>query len=260
MLGIGFGLSALLYAAATVLHLSHLKSLTREKVRQAHVLEYTAVGVHLVTIVLLGTSEGMDTLGHRACIPTLVALILCMLALVVRDPFGIIGSHVSPVAAVVQIATLLGLGATQEATAPHALSTVSLVHISASALGFLGFAVAYTFAALHTAKDARLRAHVAGGGLLRLPSLQRLERTMYAVLAFSFVLYTAGAALGSTMSSSGASIPSHLPFAILSWLCFAAVLGLRWFRGWAGRRAALLVMGGFVGNLAVALAYYFKLA
>ncbi len=170
------------------------------------------------------------------------------------------GAFAAPVAAVVLYAAALSGHAVMaaDATVPTSLA---LVHIGASGLGFLGLTTSFVLACLYLVQEQQLRHRPFMPLVRRLPPLERLERHMFRALGVGFGLFTLGAILGAVwllqLRPEWSPEPQHV-LAFVSWGVFGILVGLRLVTGWSGRRAAMLLALGYLGTVAVVMLYYFR--
>ena len=80
------------------------------------------------------------------------------------------------------------------------------------------------------------------------PPLLTLERYMFRLLAFGFVLLTLALASGIVFSEQLFGKPVTFThknvFSVAGWLAFATLLFGRWRYGWRGRTALKWILGG----------------
>ena len=90
---------------------------------------------------------------------------------------------------------------------------------------------------------------------LALPALQDMEKFLYFLVAFGFVLLSLAIITAILfMPSTGGGIPLHKPIlSVISWLVFAVFLVGRFKKGWRGKIAASWTITGF---LFLFLAYF----
>ncbi|MEZ4368943.1 MAG: cytochrome c biogenesis protein CcsA [Kofleriaceae bacterium] len=148
--------------------------------------------------------------------------------------------------------------------AADALSGLGRVHISLATLGVAIFALASAVAVLYLLKDRSLRGRrldtvsMRGDGT----SLEGLDRMGHVLVWVGFPIFTLALVLGAVwVSRLGASFwRIEYPIALVTWGCFAALLGARQLWGWRGRRAAKLTLAGFAAALVVLALYLLRRA
>jgi len=145
-----------------------------------------------------------------------------------------------------------------------ALSALGRVHISLATLGVALFALASAMASIYLMKDRSLRGKrfdtmsFRGAGA----SLESLDRMGHVLVWVGFPIFTLALVLGAVwVSRLGASfVRIEYPIALVTWGCFAALLGARQLWGWRGRRAAKLTLAGFAAALVVLAIYLVRRA
>lgn len=125
-------------------------------------------------------------------------------------------------------------------------------------IGTLAYAVlflALLHAVLMAGAERRLRAAPTDAGVLaafidRLPPLLAMERVLFRLVGFGFVLLTLTAVSGMFWSETIFGRPFRFDhktvFTLLAWSAFATLLLGRWRWGWRGRTALRLTILGFV--------------
>ena len=231
-------------------------------------LRRRGVAATLVATLLLGAGVALDLLGqagsgagHLAFGPRVMLIVTCgVTGLFVAGrtwrALPVAGSVVAPIAAVVVCA--LGIQALEPAEPPvvAALGPVSVLHISATILGFLLFVPAYVLSVLFLSQQYALKTR--NPVHPSLPSLMRLDHLAWRLLYVGFPLYSSGLLLGLAWHErvpGAMAVPSRHVFAVLGWLFYAGIIWLHVRRGWRGRGAALAVMGAFVVTLGAVLLY-----
>ncbi len=172
------------------------------------------------------------------------------LALDFRYHLPVAGAFVAPFTVAVMVPAHLVHG-NARAIAPELTHSVALaVHVGAAALGTAALALAFGLAVLYLASEKQLKSKSTGRLFARLPSLELIDRLGYQLAVWGFVFLSLAIATGSLASreSTGATMPLQPKeaFAILAWALFAALIQARLVAGWRGRRAAMLVVIGFV--------------
>lgn len=168
------------------------------------------------------------------------------------------GGIVAPFATVV-LGTLLN-NAGGQVPGMKAVAVLTPVHIATSVVGFLFFAAAFTAATLRLVADARLRERH-GLGWPRMPPIATLDRFTFAALRLGFPFYTIGIVLGAVWAWWGSEAGPLLPEYVLGvgvWVLYAALILAFTRSGWRGRKAAVLVIVGFMATLSVVLMYAFR--
>ncbi len=128
------------------------------------------------------------------------------------------------------------------------------LHVSVAVLAIAILSIAAVFAILQLVKD-----YSGGTGsttervLSGLPSADDMERTSYRLTAVGFVLWTFTLVAGAIWAEHAWGRPwgwdAKEVWTLVIWLIYAGYLHARATRGWDGRRAAWLVITGFVAIL-----------
>lgn len=160
---------------------------------------------------------------------------------------------------IVTLPLLLGLGAAVhifyravEGIPPILDSVWLIIHVAAAVSAIAAFAIAALLAVLQLsvstgwAKTNRWLAH--------LPDADLLERVSYRFAAVGFVLWTFTLVAGAIWANDAWSRPwgwdAKEVWTFVIWVIYAAYLHARATRGWDGRRAAILVLIGFMAVVA----------
>jgi ABC-type uncharacterized transport system permease subunit len=167
-----------------------------------------------------------------------------------RGAIPLAGAFIAPLAVAVMVPAHL-FPAAKHAIAPRLLNSGTLfVHVAAATLGTAALALAFGLAALYLGSEWQAKRKRPGRLFARLTSLESIDRAEYRLAVWGFVLLSLAIATGSLVSQAAAEGPLPLApkeaFALLAWVLFAAMIQARLAAGWRGRRAALLVVIGFV--------------
>jgi ABC-type uncharacterized transport system permease subunit len=119
------------------------------------------------------------------------------------------------------------------------------LHAGAALAGIAVFAIASVLALFYVLLERQLKERKPGWLFLRLPPLETLDVLSYRLTLVGFVLVSLAIASGAIFTS-GWKWDSKELFALATWVVTAVVVNARITVGWRGRRAALLVMAGFV--------------
>lgn len=170
--------------------------------------------------------------------------------------FPLLGPTVSSLTAMVCIALALHR-VFPTPPGPHAVGPLTIVHISATLVGYFLFVPAFILATLYCAQSWRLKTKQSTS--TRLPSLVTMELMAWRLLTMGFVLFTLGIVGGFiTQESSGVALrPAHV-LAAIAWLVYAVALYRRYATGWSGTRAAVTVLVGFVWTSGAVLLYVLR--
>ncbi|MBZ4658208.1 cytochrome c-type biogenesis protein CcsB [Desulfacinum infernum DSM 9756] len=175
-------------------------------------------------------------------------LVLAYLILSQRLRLRILGSFVSPLAAVFMFGSTL-LPTRFIPSGSLFKSTWVVVHVAALFAANALFAVAFAAAIMYLLQERAIKQKRLGHLYARLPSLERLDRINHICLLIGFPLMTVGLLAGFLYASTVWKSPWNWDpkeiFALLTWLIYAVLLHERLAVGWRGRRAAWLAIFGF---------------
>ena len=159
-----------------------------------------------------------------------------------RPRYRLLGLAVMPLAAALLILAWAGGGtgvqAGDDAGVPLAL------HVGFTLAGLAGFTVAAGMAALFLWEERRLKRRDSRLLRLRVPPLEALDRLAARAAAVALVLLSAGMLLGLASFSRG-DLDAAMVVTGVIWLLYAAFVVLRREAGLRGRRAAVVLLGGF---------------
>jgi ABC-type uncharacterized transport system permease subunit len=127
-------------------------------------------------------------------------------------------------------------------------------HIAIAILAYSTLTVAAFHAVLMTLQESRLHMRTASGGwfsvaLDRLPPLLTMEKLLFRLIAFGFVLLTltvlSGVVFSEELFGKAVKWDHKTIFTLASWVLFGLLLiGRRW-RGWRGKTALRFTLSGF---------------
>lgn len=250
------GLAAAAYALATGLFLNRLVRYEVARSRSAEAVMAVATAMLLGAAVL-----GFDPASARA--GAMLAVLFFGVAasgtalVILRwGDFPLLGPVTAALVGMVALAMLLH--AAFPTVAPAApVTTITILHVAATLVGYLLFVPAFVLANLYLGQSWRLKTKQPTS--TRLPPLVTLEMTAWRLLTVGFVLYTLGIVGGwlSTSSTSPELRPQHVVAAV-SWLVYAVALGVRFTSGWRGSRAAVALLAGFVTTSGAVLLYVLR--
>jgi ABC-type uncharacterized transport system permease subunit len=215
---------------------------------------WLACALHAMAMVSLYAGEGGPDFSFLSALSTVIWLVVAIVLLAAPfKPVDKLGLVVFPLAAVILV---LKLFVPEDAHVVHNPSWPMTAHILASVLAYSFLNIAAIQAVLLAAQDWCLRAHHAGGVLVRsLPPLQTMESLLFQLIGAGFVLLTASLVTGFLFLEN--MFAQHLAhktiLSILAWLVFAVLLLGRMRYGWRGQIAIRWTLGGFVSLM---LAYF----
>jgi ABC-type uncharacterized transport system permease subunit len=170
-----------------------------------------------------------------------------------RAPFRLLGLAVMPLAAGLFVIAWAAGGAGGEQRSDF--GTVFLVaHVGLVLAAFAGFTVAAGLASVYLWQEHRLKRH--SPSLLRVsaPSLTALESLLGRIVLVAVPALTLGIGIGfARLEAEGGGFDAVMAMTLVAWAVYAAFLVLRYEAGWRGRRAAFVVLAGFLLVIAVRL-------
>jgi ABC-type uncharacterized transport system permease subunit len=163
-----------------------------------------------------------------------------------RPRYRLLGLAVLPLAVVLFALAKVGGGTAAEGQS-HYSNLFLVLHV--------GLVLAAGLSALYLWQDRRLKRHERSILRVRAPGLARLDAVAARTIAFALPALTLGIAVGIVrLEDHGGGYDALMAVTALTWGLYAAYLALRHFAGWRGRRAAYLVLLGFVLVVVVRLA------
>jgi ABC-type uncharacterized transport system permease subunit len=160
--------------------------------------------------------------------------------------FRLLGLAVLPLAAVLLALAHAGGGTTAHTSGGY--STAFLVlHVGFVLVAFAGFTVAAGLSGLYLWQERRLKRRDATILSVRVPGLARLDELSARTIAFALPALSLGIAVGiARLRDRGGSVDALMVVTLLTWVVYGSFLALRYGVGIRGRRAAYLVIAGFV--------------
>ena len=160
--------------------------------------------------------------------------------------FRLLGLAVLPPAAVLLALAHAG-GGTDTMTATGYSNLFLALHVGLVLAAFAGFTLAAGLAALYLWQERRLKRHEASILRVRVPALARLDDLSARTIALALPALTLGVAVGiARLRDRGGGFDALMVVTVVAWGVYAAFLVLRFGAGVRGRRAAYLVLAGFV--------------
>lgn len=184
---------------------------------------------------------------------TLIAMVLYLWLARTRD-LRYLGAFVTgPVLLLLGVATAV-LYTKADGIRPILDSYWLIIHVSVAVMAVAVLGIAGVLAVLQLAKDySSGTGNVVERIVSGLPSADDLERVSYRFAAVGFVLWTFTLIAGAIWAEHAWGRPwawdAKEVWTFVIWLIYAAYLHSRVTRGWDGRRAAYLVILGFVAIL-----------
>lgn len=168
--------------------------------------------------------------------------------------YRLLGLAVLPLAVLLFILARVG-GGTGVGSKSHYSNLFLVLHVGLVLAAFAGFTLAAALSALYLWQERRLKRHESSILRVRAPALSRLDEVAARTIAFALPALTLGIAVGiARLRDRGGGFDVLMAVTIVTWAVYAASLALRYLAGWRGRRAAYLVLAGFVLVAVVRLA------
>jgi cytochrome c-type biogenesis protein CcsB len=121
-------------------------------------------------------------------------------------------------------------------------------------MGYAAFAVACALGIMHLYKSMNLGAEKSAGRFFTyIPAADILDELIYQSVVLGFVFLSLGIITGSVWAhyawGSYWSWDPKETWSLITWLIYAAMLHVRFVRGWRGKRMAWMTLIGFVSVL-----------
>jgi cytochrome c-type biogenesis protein CcsB len=177
------------------------------------------------------------------------AIIGVYLIIQIRFDILVLGSFLSPLAAVMMISSSFLPGRAGPAS-PLLGHLWLIVHVGTIFLGNGVFAVAFLSGIMYLIQERQIKSKRLGPLYHRLPSLEVLDSLNYNCLILGFPLLTVGMLSGSIFAQYTTGTfwrwdPKEV-WSLITWLLYAALLHGRLMAGWRGRRSAVISIIGFL--------------
>jgi ABC-type uncharacterized transport system permease subunit len=168
--------------------------------------------------------------------------------------YRLLGLAVLPLAVVLLVAARVG-GGTAVGGRSHYSNVFLVLHVGLVLAAFAGFTLAAGLSGLYLWQERRLKRHETSILRLRAPALSRLDEVAARTIAVALPTLTLGIAVGiARLHDHGGNFDALMAVTVVTWAVYAGYLGLRYLAGWRGRRAAYLLLAGFVLVAVVRLA------
>ncbi len=239
-------IAALLYLAATGLHLLQLLQRRQGISRTVLALGFLALLCHaIVAWGSINTDDGISLGFYK--ISALIFLVIntvCALMLL-RRPLQNLLILLFPLSA---MSVLVSAFAPSTAGISTNLSGGLLLHILSSLLAYSVFTLAAAQAALVAAQDYQLRHRHTRGIVQILPPLQLMETMLFELLAVGVILLTVAIVSGFLFIDDifGQSLVHKTVLTLLAWGMFSVLLWGHYHLGWRSQTAVRLTIGGFI--------------
>ncbi len=216
-----------------------------------HALDLTARGLQAGTIPVANFAESLSFLAWLTA--------LAGLMIIVRRQMAVIGAYIaSAVALALAVSAVMMHGA--RLVIPETLRSAWMpVHVTLAILGYSMFVLAASTSIVYLVCESRLKTKRAiATPDDPVPSLEKLDRINYSLLAWGFSLLSFAIISGAIWAdATWGHFWSWEPvesWSLAIWIMYAGLLESRLTAGWRGRRAAALtivvfvvLIGSFVG-------------
>ena len=168
--------------------------------------------------------------------------------------YRLLGLAVLPPAVLLFILARIG-GGTGVGARSHYSNIFLVLHVGLVLAAFAGFMLAAALSVLYLWQERRLKRRESTILRLQVPALSRLDEVAARTIAVALPALTLGIAVGILrLRDRGGGIDALMAVTLLTWAVYGGYLALRHFAGWRGRRAAYVVLAGFVLVAVVRLA------
>jgi ABC-type uncharacterized transport system permease subunit len=163
-----------------------------------------------------------------------------------KPRYRLLGLGVLPLAVVLFVLARVGGGTGTGGESSYS-NLFLVLHVGLVLAAFAGFTLAAALSALYLWQERRLKRREASILRLRAPALARLDVLAARTIAVALPALTLGIAVGIVrLNDRGGSLDALMAVTVLTWAVYGGYLVLRHLAGWRGRRAAYLVLVGFV--------------
>jgi ABC-type uncharacterized transport system permease subunit len=160
--------------------------------------------------------------------------------------YRLLGLTVLPLAAVLLALAHAGGGTDVHGTSRYS-SLFLVLHVGLVLVAFAGFTLAAGLSGLYLWQERRLKRRETSILRVRAPGLARLDELAAQTIAVALPALTLGIAVGIVrLRERGGGVDALMVVTLLTWLVYGAYLALRFGTGLRGRRAAYLVLLGFL--------------
>jgi ABC-type uncharacterized transport system permease subunit len=160
--------------------------------------------------------------------------------------YRLLGLGVLPLAAILLALAHAG-GGTGPGGARRYSNVFLALHVGLVLVAFAGFTLAAGLSALYLWQERRLKRRETTILRIRAPALARLDELAARTIAIALPALTLGIVVGiARLRDRGGGFDALMAVTLLTWLVYGAYLALRLGTGLRGRRAAYLVIAGFL--------------
>ena len=169
-----------------------------------------------------------------------------------KPRYRLLGLAVMPLA-VLLLALSYAAGGIGDADTGSYSTLFLAVHVGLVLAGLAGLTLAAGLAALYLWQERLLKHRSSAILRFRAPSLAGLDDLAGRTIAVALPVLTLGMAAGFARVRDRSDFDLLIGLTVVTWLVFGAYLALRYRWGWRGRRAAYVVLFGFVLVIALRL-------
>jgi ABC-type transport system involved in cytochrome c biogenesis permease subunit len=163
-----------------------------------------------------------------------------------RPRYRLLGLAVLPLAVVLFALARIG-GGTGVGGRSHYSNLFLVLHVGFVLAAFAGFTLAAALSALYLWQERRLKRRESTILNVRAPALAKLDDLSARTIAVALPALTLGIAVGiARLRDRGGGFDALMAVTLLTWVVYGSYLALRFAVGLRGRRAAYLLLAGFV--------------
>jgi cytochrome c-type biogenesis protein CcsB len=228
--------------------------------RPAVVAMLVGFASHAASIAIRAYELQAFTLSQRYESFSLFAALAVLAFLLVYWKYKIASLGIFCFPAIFVMTFIANLTYTSQASIPMLRSRWLYIHTPPVILGYVAFFVAFSAAVLYLIQERELKLKRVFHN--RLPSLEICDDLAYRALAIGFPLMTLGILSGALWAQQVWGVggiewmgDSKILLAFLTWLIYLLLIHYRLIAGWRGKKAAYLVIAGFVSVL-VTFSFY----
>lgn len=248
-------LSLIAYLATAVIYLRHLFGGREFWGRATLTLLIIGLGVHFLALVVHVLADPKRALPLVNVLETLSLAAWCLVFVFVlaelRWRITALGAFVLPIALAAMVGSFFALHHHASAAPKFLLEHQALlgVHVTLVLVGYAAFVLAFCSALAYLLQDRFLRSKHFQGISRQLPPVQVADEAAYRLAALGFPVFTLGLIIGAIwayLARPGGWWDPKVVWSIVTWLVFVTYLHARMASGWKGRKAAVLLVTGFV--------------
>ncbi len=210
-----------------------------------------AAGIHAAALSLRWWESGHLPLSNLFETLSTYAFLLAIVYLVVERYSGrkVVGAFVSPLIFLLFFAAAT-LPKNIDQLEPQLHSPWLGVHVGLFFLAYTFMALAFAAAVVYLLQERGLRQKRPGAWYYRLPPLAKMDNLSHSLAAIGVPLMTLAILTGSLWAKQAWgtfwTLDPKLNLALLTWFIYVLYFFLRHSLGWRGRRAAWVLVAGFV--------------